>query len=55
LECRSDLFEVRWTNYIPYDVLGDGTFVVNAVSSAGRQAAPTPMRVLMNWEPAIRK
>ena len=49
------LFDVRWTNYIPYDVLKDGTFVVNAVTAAGRQSTPTPMRVLMNWETAIRK
>jgi Tol biopolymer transport system component len=49
------LFDVRWTNYIPYDVLKDGTFVVNAVNASARPGSPTPLRVLMNWETAIRK
>jgi tRNA A-37 threonylcarbamoyl transferase component Bud32/Tol biopolymer transport system component len=49
------LFDVRHTNYIPYDVLKDGTFVVNAVNDGGKPASPTPMRVLMNWETAIKK
>ena len=49
------LFDVKWNNYIPYDVLRDGTFVVNAVAATTRSAPPTPLRVLMNWEAAIRK
>ena len=49
------LFGVKWNNYIPYDVLRDGTFVINTVAATTTSAPPTPLRVLMNWESAIRK
>jgi serine/threonine protein kinase len=49
------LFDVRWSNYIPYDVLGDGTFLVNAILASQKPGPPTPVHVLVNWESAIRK
>jgi serine/threonine protein kinase len=49
------LFETRWSNYIPYDVLGDGTFVVNAITSSRTPGPPMPLRVLMNWETVIAR
>ena len=49
------LFDVRWTNYIPYDVMGDGTFVVNMVPASQKPEPPAPMRVLLNWEALLRK
>ena len=49
------LFATRWTTYVPYDVLRDGTFIVNTLVSSTTPSPPTPMRVLMNWESAIRK
>jgi serine/threonine-protein kinase len=49
------LFSTRYASYTPYDVLHDGTFVVNAMNESSRPGAPTPMRVLLNWEAAIKK
>jgi Tol biopolymer transport system component/predicted Ser/Thr protein kinase len=50
------LFETRRNSYIPYDVLGDGTFVVNRfVGSERTPGPPMPLRLLMNWETVLRK
>ena len=49
------LFDTRPTNYIPYDVLKDGTFVVNALAASGTPGTPTTLRVLLNWETLVRK
>ena len=47
------LFDTRLTSYIPYDVLKDGTFVLN--SQIGGRDPATPLRVVLNWETMIRK
>jgi len=47
------LFETRPTSYHPYDVLPDGTFIVNTLVTAPGSAAP-PIRVLLNWRSTIR-
>jgi Tol biopolymer transport system component len=49
------LFDTRWTNYIPYDVLRNGTFVVNVPLASTTPAAPTTLRVLLNWETFLKK
>jgi hypothetical protein len=49
------LFDTKRTSYVPYDVLRDGTFVVNTLVPASKPAFPTTLRVLMNWETLIRK
>jgi Tol biopolymer transport system component len=49
------LFDFRPGNYIPYDVLPDGTFVTNSVVASAKPAAPATLRVLLNWETLIRK
>jgi hypothetical protein len=49
------LFETRYTNYIPYDVLRNGTFVVNVPVTSTQPAAPTTLRVLLNWESLLKK
>ena len=49
------LFDTRSASYIPYDVLKDGTFVVNTPVASTTPPAPTPLRVLLNWEASIRK
>jgi hypothetical protein len=45
------LFETRPNSYLPFDVLGDGTFILNNVVTS-RTTAP-PLRVLMNWGAAL--
>jgi hypothetical protein len=47
------LFDTRLVYYVPYDVMKDGTFVLN--SALGRREPPTPLRVVLNWETMIRK
>ena len=49
------LFDTKRTSYIPYDVLRDGTFVVNTPIPTTTPAAPTTLRVLMNWESLLTK
>ena len=49
------LFDSKYANYIPYDVLRDGTFVVNTPVASTTPAAPTTLRVLLNWETLIKK
>jgi hypothetical protein len=49
------LFDTKYANYIPYDVLRDGTFVVNTPVVSNTPAAPTTLRVLLNWETLIKK
>jgi hypothetical protein len=49
------LFDTKRTSYIPYDVLRDGTFVVNTPVPTTTPAAPTTLRVLMNWETLLSK
>jgi serine/threonine protein kinase len=49
------LFNTKRTSYIPYDVRRDGTFVVNVPVASTTPAAPTTLRVLMNWETLIQK
>jgi hypothetical protein len=48
-------FDTKYANYIPYDVLRDGTFVVNTPVASTTPAAPTTLRVLLNWETLIKK
>jgi serine/threonine protein kinase len=48
------LFDARPTSYIPYDVMPDGTFVIaNRIES--RATGASPLRVLLNWQAALRK
>ena len=47
------LFDTKRTSYVPYDVLRDGTFVVNTLVPATKPAPPTTLRVLMNWTTLI--
>jgi serine/threonine-protein kinase len=49
------LFETRHTNYIPYDVLKNGTFVVNVPVPTTAAGTPTTLRVLLDWEALIRR
>ena len=49
------LFDTRPMNYIPYDVLRDGTFVVNTLAASSAPAMPTTLRVLLNWQTLISK
>jgi Tol biopolymer transport system component len=49
------LFEFRASNYIPYDVVPDGTFVISRVVPTTKPVVPTTLRVLLNWESLIRK
>ena len=48
------LFETRARSYVPFDVLPDGTFVVNQGVETQRAAAP-PVRVVLNWPALLRK
>ncbi len=48
------LFETRTATYVPYDVMPDGTFVVNTLVETHGAAAP-PLRVLLNWQAVLRK
>ena len=47
------LLDTKRTSYVPYDVLRDGTFVVNPLAPATKPAPPTTLRVLMNWTTLI--
>ncbi|HEX5214915.1 MAG TPA: protein kinase [Vicinamibacterales bacterium] len=49
------LFETKYTNYIPFDVLKNGTFVVNVPAATATPSAATTLRVLLNWESLMRK
>jgi Tol biopolymer transport system component len=49
------LFDASPINYVPYDVMRDGTFVVNNLIAASTPAAPTTLRLLLNWETLLRK
>jgi eukaryotic-like serine/threonine-protein kinase len=48
------LFDLRPNSYIPYDVMPDGTFVVNAQMEAGKPL-PAALRVIVNWETMLKK
>jgi hypothetical protein len=49
------LFDAKRTSYIPYDVLRDGTFVVNTLVPTTKSGAPTTLRMVMNWMTLITK
>ena len=49
------LFAVRHASYTPYDVMRDGTLIVNAVVPSATTGQTRPLRVLLNWEAAIGK
>jgi serine/threonine protein kinase/Tol biopolymer transport system component len=49
------LFDRRYVSYIPYDVMRDDTFVMNGLVGTAAADAPTPHRVLLNWEAFLRK
>jgi serine/threonine-protein kinase len=49
------LFDTRVTNYIPYDVLKDGSFVLNVLAESSKPPMPTTLRVLLNWETLLKK
>ena len=48
------LFDTRPVSYIPYDVLPDGSFVVNNAIDVRPGAAP-PIRVVLNWPALLQK
>ncbi len=48
------LFDVRPNSYIPYDVMPDGTFIVNTQMEAGKPV-PAALRVIVNWETMVKK
>ncbi len=48
------LFDVRTSGYVPYDVMRDGTFIINTPLDTQATVAP-PLRVLLNWQAALRK
>ena len=48
------LFDTRPVSYVPFDVLPDGSFVVNNAVDARPATAP-PLRVMLNWPAALRK
>ncbi|HUF48220.1 MAG TPA: protein kinase [Vicinamibacterales bacterium] len=47
------LFDTRPTSYHPFDVLPDGTFIINTLVDGPGGAAP-PVRVLLHWRSATR-
>jgi hypothetical protein len=47
-------FDVRPNSYIPYDVMPDGTFIVNTQMEAGKPV-PAALRVIVNWETMFKK
>jgi len=47
------LFDTITAGYVPYDVLPDGTFVVNVVVQSGPATAASPLKVLLNWRSAL--
>jgi Tol biopolymer transport system component len=50
----SRLFETRPMSYVPFDVMRDGTFIVNnAVEN--QNTGTTVLRVLLNWQALLRK
>jgi Tol biopolymer transport system component len=48
------LFETRVTSFFPYDVAADGRFLINTPSEAPTLIA-SPVTVVLNWQPSIRK
>jgi Tol biopolymer transport system component len=46
------LFTANTAGYVPYDVLPDGTFVVN-VPVPSASGAGSPLKVLLNWQSAL--
>lgn len=48
------LFDTRPQSYVPYDVLVDGTFIVNQLVETPDALIP-PIRVLMHWQSRLKK
>ena len=48
------LFEIRPASYIPYNVMPDGTFIVNNQQES-RKPGLTSLRLLLNWETMLKK
>ena len=47
------LFDVRTSGYVPYDVMRDGTFIIN--TPVETQSTEATLRVVLNWQAALRK
>ena len=50
----SRLFDTRPMGYIPFDVMPDGTFIVNS-SVENQNTGTTVLRVLLNWQALLKK
>ena len=50
----SRLFDTRPMSYIPFDVMPDGTFIVNS-SVENQNTGTTVLRVLLNWQALLKK
>ena len=50
----SRLFDTRPMIYIPFDVMPDGTFIVNS-SVENQNTGTTVLRVLLNWQALLKK
>jgi Tol biopolymer transport system component len=48
------LFEFRPNSFVPYDVMPDGSFIVN-VQTESAQPVPAALRVMVNWEAMLSK
>jgi Tol biopolymer transport system component len=48
------LFDTRPASYVPYDVMPDGTFIVNTRVES-RATAARPLRVMLNWPSTLKK
>jgi hypothetical protein len=48
------LFDIQLKAALPYDVLPDGTFIVNRRVDTG-PAQATPLRVVVNWTALLRR
>ena len=47
------LFDLRPISFFPYDVMPDGSFIVNQAVAPLRDTPAPPLRVLLNWQSAI--
>lgn len=48
------LFDTNVTGFFPYDVSGDGRFLLNTISEAASPTA-SPVTVVLNWKAALRR
>jgi Tol biopolymer transport system component len=48
------LFDTNVTGFFPYDVSGDGRFLLNTISEAASPTA-SPVTVVLNWQAGLRR